>query len=73
MIVASMNTATARPTPSCFMSSVESEAKIANTAIITTAALVTVDAVLRMPRSTASSVDTPRSTSSLIRLRMNTW
>src|SRR3954468_15618533 len=41
--VASMNTATARPTPSCLMSNVRNEAKIAKTAIITAAALVTVD------------------------------
>ena len=68
-----MSTATARPTPSCLMSSVRSEAKIAKTAIITAAALVTVDAVVRMPRSTAWSVGMPWSTSSLTRLRMNTW
>ena len=59
MIVASISTATARPTPICLMSSVESVAKIANTATITSAALVTVLAVVRMPRSTASSVDRP--------------
>ena len=54
MIVASSSTATARPTPICLMSSVESVAKIANTATITSAALVTVLAVVRIPRSTAS-------------------
>ena len=59
MIVASSSTATARPTPICLMSSVESVAKIANTATITSAALVTVLAVVRMPRSTASSVEQP--------------
>ena len=47
------------------MSSVRYEAKIANTAIITAAALVTMDAVVRMPRSTAGSVGMPWSTSSL--------
>ena len=73
MIVASSSTATARPTPICLMSSVESVAKIANTATITIAALVTVLAVVRIPRSTACSVESPRSTSSRIRLRMNTW
>lgn len=59
MIVASIRTASASPTPSCFMSSVESPAKMPNTAIITAAAEVTVDAVLRMPRSTACSVGRP--------------
>ena len=34
---------------------------------------VTVPAVVRIPRSTASSFGTPRSTSSLIRLTMKTW
>jgi hypothetical protein len=55
------------------MSSVESVAKIENTATITKAALVTVPAVARIPRSTASSFGMPLSTSSLIRLTMNTW
>lgn len=64
MRVASSSTATASPTPICLMSSVRSEAKIANTATITAAALVTVDAVVRMPCATASSVGMPRSTSS---------
>src|SRR6185437_2118557 len=65
--VASINTATARPTPSCLMSSALNVAKTAKTAIITAAALVTVDAVERMPRSTAWSVGMPWSTSSLTR------
>ena len=44
-----------------------------NTVTITIAALVTVPAVEPIPRSIACSVGMPRSTSSLIRLRMNTW
>jgi hypothetical protein len=55
------------------MSSVLSVAKIANTATITIAALVTVPAVALMPWATASSVFMPRSKASRIRLRMNTW
>lgn len=47
--------------------------EIANTATITTAAEVTTPAVWWMPPATASSVLAPRSTSSLTRLRMNTW
>ena len=39
----------------------------------TIAALVTVPAVCRIPYETACSVFIPRSTSSLTRLRMNTW
>ena len=37
------------------------------------AALVTVDAVPRMPSATASSMCSPRSKASLTRLRTNTW
>ncbi len=47
--------------------------KIAKTATMMIAALVTVPAVRRIPRETASSVGRPPSWSSLIRLRMNTW
>ena len=36
-------------------------------------AAVTVLAVRRIPCATASTFDSPRSTSSLIRLTMNTW
>ena len=72
-IVASIRIATARPTPICLNSSSDSVAKIANTATITTAALVTTPAVLLIPCATASSVRMPRSTASRIRLRMNTW
>ena len=68
-----MRTATARPTPIILKSSALSVAKIANTAIITTAALVTTPAVDLMPWLTASSVRMPPSTASRIRLRMNTW
>src|SRR5215210_1346250 len=71
--VASISTAAARPTPNCFMSMNESVAKTPNTPTITSAAAVTTPAVDLMPWPTASSVDSPRSTASLIRLRMNTW
>src|SRR5262249_16766218 len=71
--VASMSTATASPKPICLSESKPSVAKIPNTPTITIAALVTVEAVERMPRSTASRVEWPRSTSSRIRLTMNTW
>ena len=71
--VASSRMATARPTPICLNSIMLSVAKIANTATITTAALVTTPAVALMPCATASSVRSPRSTASRMRLRMNTW
>src|SRR5947208_1539092 len=48
-IVASIRIATARPTPICLKSSALSVAKIANTATITIAALVTVPAVALIP------------------------
>src|SRR5215211_4084937 len=73
MIVASISTATASPTPSCLKISNESVAKIAKTEIITIAALVTTPAVVLIPCVTASSVDRPRSKASRIRVRMNTW
>ncbi len=71
--VASIRIAAARPTPNCFMSMNWSVAKIPNTPTITIAAAVTTLAVDLMPWLTASSVGSPRSTASLIRLRMNTW
>src|SRR5436305_14323377 len=46
MIVASRRTATASPTPSCLKISSDSVAKIANTEIITAAALVTTPAAV---------------------------
>ena len=46
---------------------------MANTATITTAALVTTPAVDLMPWRTASSVRIPPSTASRMRLTMNTW
>ncbi len=55
------------------MSMNESVAKIENTPTITIAAALTTPAVDLIPWLTASSVDSPRSTASLIRLRMNTW
>ena len=71
--MASISTATASPTPIILKSSALSVAKIANTKTITTAALVTVPAVLLIPCATASSVLIPLSTPSRTRLRMNTW
>ena len=58
MMVASISTAAARPTPNSFMSRIGSVAKIENTLTITTAALVTVPAVVLIPCSTASAVVT---------------
>ena len=72
-IVASIRIAAASPTPACFMSIVESVAKIENTATITIAAAVTTPAVDLIPWVTAASVSSPRSYASRIRLRMNTW
>ena len=54
-------------------SSAPSEAKIANTATITIAALVTTPAVDLIAWATASDVDMPLSYASRTRLRMNTW
>ena len=71
--MASISTAAAAPTPSCLTSSTDSVANRPNTPTITIAALVTVPAVSLMPSVTASSVGMPLSTSSLTRLRMNTW
>ncbi len=71
--VASMRTATASPTPTCFIDTCESVAKVLNTATMITAALVTTPAVEVMPRRMASGVPVPASTSSRIRLRMKTW
>ena len=61
MIVASISTASARPTPICLNSSIRRVAKIPKTATITIAALVTTEAVLAMPWATACSVLMPRS------------
>src|SRR5581483_190153 len=73
IIVASIRTARPSPTPSCFIMMMFSVPKIAKTATMMIAALVTVPAVRRMPSETASSVLRPRSRSSLMRLMMNTW
>src|SRR5215204_7374477 len=62
IMVASIRTAAASPTPIILKSSALSVAKIANTNTITTAALVTVPAVLLIPCATASSVLIPLST-----------
>ena len=73
MMVASISTAIAAPTPNCLTSSTDSVPNSANTPTITTAALVTTPAVERMPVDTASGVDIPPSTSSFTLLRMKTW
>ena len=67
MIVASINTATANPTPICLKSSALRVAKMANTKTITSAALVTTPAVLLIPCEIASSVLIPRSYASRTR------
>jgi len=72
MIVASIRIAAASPTPISLKSRKERVAKIANTATITAAALVTTPAVVRSPCETAASVDIPRSYASRMRVRMNT-
>ena len=54
MIVASSRTATASPNPSCLMIESRRVTKTAKTATMITAALVTVPAVIEMPRSTAA-------------------
>ena len=73
MTVASTRMAAERPTPIIFISIMERVAKIANTEIITAAALVTTPAVSRTPRSTASLVVSPCWTCSRIRLTTKTW
>ena len=72
MIVASIRIAAASPTPSCFISNVDSVPKMANTPTITTAALVTTPADRVMPLATASRLGTPWRTASRIRLTTNT-
>jgi hypothetical protein len=59
--VASSRIAAARPTPTIFKVTSDRVAKIANTATITTAALVTTPAERRMPCSMAAWVEAPRS------------
>ena len=73
MIVASIRTAAASPSPSSLKSRKARVTKHRKTPTMTSAALVTVPAVVEIPRWTASSVDMPRSWSSLTRDRMNTW
>ena len=72
-MVASISTAAAVPTPRIFRSMSGSVAKMENTATMISAALVTTPALLAMPPVTASRVVAPRSRSSRMRLRMNTW
>ena len=71
--MASIRIAIASPTPNCLKNGIESAAKIANTATMTAAALVTTPAVDLIPCATASSMLAPRSNVSRIRLMMNTW
>jgi hypothetical protein len=59
--VASIRTAKARPTPICLNMMNERLPKIANTATMTTAALVTTPAVFLIAYDTASSVFMPLS------------
>src|ERR687895_1406881 len=71
--VASIRTANASPTPICLNMMNERLPKIANTATITTAALVTTPAVFLIAYATASSVFIPLSYASRTLERMNTW
>lgn len=73
MTVASMSTAAARPTPICFIDCMDSVPKIANTATMMTAALVTTPAVVTTPCWMASFVSRPRSRASRIRETTKTW
>ena len=73
MIVASIRTATANPTPNCFSRSKDRVMNTEKTKTMTSAALVTMAAVVLIPCSTASSVDMPWSTPSRMRLMMKTW
>lgn len=72
-IVASSSTATARPTPICCMSCMDSVPKTANTATMIAAAPVTAPAVRRMPSLIAARVSFPLSRASRIRDTTNTW
>ena len=72
-MVASIRIAAARPTPNCLKNGIESAAKTENTPTITIAAPVTTPAVLLIPWATASSIGSPRSNASRMRLRMKTW
>jgi hypothetical protein len=71
-IVAASRTAVARPTPSCFMSIVESVAKMPNAPTMTTAALVTTPAVRSTPLAIASLADATARRAPRIRERTNT-
>ena len=70
--VASISTATARPTPSCLNSSSDNVPKMLNTPTMTAAALVTTPADDVTPRATASLVGRPESCASRIRLTTKT-
>jgi hypothetical protein len=73
MSVASMNTATDSPRPSCWMNANLKVTKTANTTTMIEAALVIVPEVTEMPRATARRESSPRSRASLMRVRMNRW
>ena len=72
-MVASIRIAAASPTPNCLKNGIESAPNTANTQTITIAALVTTPAVLLIPWATASSIVSPRSKASRMRLTMKTW
>jgi hypothetical protein len=65
-----MRIATAMPTPSILYSIALSVTKIENTAVMTTAALVTTPALLPIPPTMASRALAPPAKRSRIRLRM---
>lgn len=73
MMVASTNTATARPSPSCWMNTNLRVTKTAKTTTMIDAALVIVPDVTEIPRAIAGRDASPRSRASLIRVRMNRW
>src|SRR5690606_6725329 len=71
--VASRSTATAIPTPSCFISSIDSVAKIENTPTMTAAALVTTPAERASPARIAVRGSMPWSRASRTRLVTKMW
>ena len=73
MSVASMNTATDSPSPSCWMNTNLNVTNTAKTTTMIEAALVIVPEVTEIPRATAARKSSPRSRASLIRVRMNRW
>ena len=72
-IVASMNTATARPNPICCSGPRRPDANPVNTHTMMSAAPVMMPAVVRRPYATASVLSCVLSYSSRIRDSRNTW